>query len=119
SPPARSPAAGAAAGCEPDGSPFRFGYSAQGRPPTEPEMTPYGHAMLREFPLDPAITYLNHGTVGVTPRRVLDVQRAIRDEIERQPARFLLRELTAVRVGGEQPEPPRLRRAAAKVAEFV
>ena len=28
----------------------------------------FGHAMLAEFPLDPAVTYLNHGTVGVTPK---------------------------------------------------
>ena len=75
--------------------------------------------MLREFPLDPEILYLNHGTVGVTPHRMLAAQRAIRDEIERQPARFLLRELTAVRVGGERPEPPRLRVAAQAVGEFL
>ncbi len=82
-------------------------------------MTQYGHRMLREFPLDPAITYLNHGTVGVTPKRALAVQQAIRDEIERQPSRYLLRELTAVRVGGEREEPPRLRQAARAVAEFL
>lgn len=82
-------------------------------------MTQFGHGMLREFPLDPAITYLNHGTVGVTPCRVLAAQQALRDEIERQPSRFQLRELTAVRVGGERPEPPRLRVAAQAVGEFV
>ena len=75
-------------------------------------MTAYGRAMLREFPLDPAITYLNHGTVGVTPIRSLLAQQAIRDEIERQPSRFQLRELTAVRVGGERTEPPRMRQAS-------
>lgn len=75
--------------------------------------------MLREFPLDPAITYLNHGTVGVAPIRSLLAQQKIRDEIERQPSRFQLRELTAVRVGGERAEPPRMRQAARVVAEFV
>jgi isopenicillin-N epimerase len=75
--------------------------------------------MLREFPLDPSITYLNHGTVGVAPIRSLLAQQNIRDEIERQPARFQLRELTAVRVGGERTEPPRMRQAARLVAEFV
>ena len=59
----------------------------------------FGRAFLTEFPLDPSVTYLNHGTVGVTPRRVLAAQQAIRDEIERQPSRFLLRELTKVVVG--------------------
>ncbi|MGZ8256099.1 MAG: aminotransferase class V-fold PLP-dependent enzyme [Burkholderiaceae bacterium] len=82
-------------------------------------MHTFGHAMLAEWPLDQAITYLNHGTVGVTPRRVLAAQQAIRDEIERQPSRFLLRELTKVAVGRPRSEPPRLRQAAAIVAPFL
>ena len=82
---------------------------------------PFGRAFLDEFPLDPSITYLNHGTVGVTPRRVLAVQQAIRDEIERQPSRFLLRELTApaTSVGLPRAEKPRLRVAAHAVAAFL
>ena len=56
-------------------------------------MANFGHAMRGEWLLDPDVTYLNHGTVGVTPRRVLDHQREIIDEIERQPAKFMLREL--------------------------
>ena len=75
--------------------------------------------MRAEWPLDPAITYLNHGTVGVTPRRVLAAQQAIRDEIERQPSRFLLRELTKVAVGRPRSEKPRLRQAADIVAPFL
>lgn len=84
-------------------------------------MPTFGRALLAEFPLDPAIAYLNHGTVGVTPRRVLASQQAIRDEIERQPSRFLLRELTApsTSVGMPRTEPPRLRVAAANVAAFL
>ena len=82
-------------------------------------MTPFGRAMLAHWQLDPAITYLNHGTVGATPRRVLAAQQAIRDEIERNPARFLLRELTGVAVGAPRAERPRLRRAADAVAAFV
>ena len=78
----------------------------------------FGHAMKVHWPLDPAITYLNHGTVGVVPRRVLAAAQAIRDQIERNPARFLLRELADV---GEvaMRMPPRMRTAAAAVAEFV
>ena len=78
----------------------------------------FGHAMLAHFSLDPTITYLNHGTVGVVPRRVQAAQQAIRDEIERQPARYVVRELADV---GEfvQRMPPRMRTAAASVAEFV
>jgi len=74
--------------------------------------------MLRHWRLDPACTYLNHGTVGAPPRRVLEKQQAIRDEIERQPSRFLLRELSA-----HHPAPWRsqnlLREAAAPVAAFL
>ncbi len=82
-------------------------------------MQPFGHAMLEEWSLDPSLTYLNHGTVGVTPRRVLAAQRAIRDEIERHPARFLLRELNEVGAPPGVGETPRLRVAAGKVAAFL
>jgi isopenicillin-N epimerase len=79
----------------------------------------FGAAIRAEWPLDPAVTYLNHGTVGVTPRRVLAAQQQIRDEIERQPSRFLLRELTSISVGPPGPEPPRMRQAATAVAACV
>lgn len=86
----------------------------------------YGRALLPLWPLDPSITYLNHGTVGATPHAVLAAQQALRDEIERQPARFLLRELTAIGQqggrGGEGPpgEPRlRMRAAAAQVAPWL
>jgi isopenicillin-N epimerase len=78
----------------------------------------FGHAMHAHFSLDPAITYLNHGTVGVVPKRVQQAQQAIRDEIERQPARFVVRELADV---GEfvLRMPPRMRTAADAVAHFL
>lgn len=81
-------------------------------------MRAFGRALLGEWALDPAITYLNHGTVGATPRRVLAAQQAIRDEIERQPARFLLRELADVRQF-EMRGRPRMRVAADAVAAFL
>lgn len=74
--------------------------------------------MLEHWLLDPQITYLNHGTVGVTPRRVLQAQQAIRDEIERQPARYMLRELNGL-TGVSGLDKPRLRAAAEAVAGFV
>src|SRR4029453_5909107 len=81
-------------------------------------MPTFGRSMLDEWLLDPDCTYLNHGTVGATPRRVLQKQQAIRDEIERQPSRFMLRELN-----GHQPMPwrawSRLREASDQVAAFV
>lgn len=74
--------------------------------------------MLEHWMLDPDCTYLNHGTVGATPRRVLQKQQALRDEMERQPSRFMLREL-----GGFMPMPwrskSRLREASGQVASFV
>jgi isopenicillin-N epimerase len=81
-------------------------------------MPVFGRAMLEHWFLDPAYTYLNHGTVGAPPRRVLQRQQALRDEMERQPARFMLRELA-----GHQPAPwrtqSRILEAAQKVAGFL
>jgi isopenicillin-N epimerase len=81
-------------------------------------MLTFGRSMLEHWLLDPACTYLNHGTVGATPRRVLQKQQALRDEMERQPSRFMLRELN-----GHQPMPwravSRLREASDQVAAFV
>lgn len=79
----------------------------------------FGHALRSEWLLDPDITYLNHGTVGATPRRVLEEQHAIVMEAERQPSRFQLRELTGIIVGAWRPEKPRIRQAADAVAAFV
>src|SRR5258707_1083117 len=81
-------------------------------------MPTFGRSMLDHWLLDPACPYLNPGTVGAPPRRVLARQQAIRDEIERQPSRFMLRE-----VNGHQPMPwrttSRLREASDRVAPFV
>jgi isopenicillin-N epimerase len=79
----------------------------------------FGRELLQEWLLDPSITYLNHPTVGATPRRVLNAQHAIQCEAERQPSRFQLRELTGIAIGHWRPEKPRLRQAAEVVAAFV
>lgn len=74
--------------------------------------------MLEHWLLDADVTYLNHGTVGAPPKRVLRKQQALRDEMERQPSRFVLRELS-----GHQPMPwrheSRLREAIGHIAPFV
>jgi isopenicillin-N epimerase len=78
----------------------------------------FGRHRLEEWPLDPDVTYLNHGTVGVVPRRVLAYQQRLRDEMERQPSRFVLREAVGM-AGVPRTEPGRIRRAAEAVASFV
>jgi isopenicillin-N epimerase len=78
--------------------------------------------MLAHWWLDPDAVYLNHGTVGVTPRRVLQAQQALQRQIERHPARFMLRELARVDGGsnsGHTPPPTRMRQAAAEVGAFL
>src|SRR5690349_10685648 len=78
----------------------------------------FGRSMLRHWQFERDCTYLNHGTVGATPRRVLQQQQALRDEMERQPSRFMLRELN-----GEMPMPwrtvTRIREASDAIAPFV
>jgi isopenicillin-N epimerase len=79
----------------------------------------FGREWLTQWLLDPTVTHLNHGTVGAPPRRVLAAQQAIRDEIEFQPPRYLLRELSSTVVGMPRAEAPRLRSAADQVAVFL
>jgi isopenicillin-N epimerase len=78
----------------------------------------FGRALLPLWPLDPEAIYLNHGTVGVAPRRVLEAQQGWRDRMERHPARFMLRDLwnfTGTTAAGAT----LMRQAAAEVAAFV
>ena len=80
--------------------------------------------VLREhFPLEAGSIYLNHGTVGVTPWVVLRQRAALLEEIERHPARFMLRELmrpgTLVAASAVEQPPARLRAAADRVAAFL
>ena len=81
-------------------------------------MSVFGRSWLAEWGFDPSVTYLNHGTVGAPPRRVLAVQQQIRDEVERQPSKGLLRDLASL-VGVPYDGPGMIRRAAADVAAHV
>jgi isopenicillin-N epimerase len=84
-----------------------------------PAPAAFGRTLRGQWALDPRITYLNHGTVGAPPLQVLERQREIQDEIEQQPARFLLRELSEAAAGGPRAVPPRMRVAAGQVAAFL
>jgi isopenicillin-N epimerase len=57
----------------------------------EPVTVPDGARRL--WPLDPAVTFLNHGSYGACPRAVLDAQGRLRERLESEPVRFLSREL--------------------------
>ena len=58
--------------------------------------------------LDPAVTFLNHGSFGACARSLLEFQNDLRARLERQPVQFLVRELE-----------PLLDHARAALAEFV
>jgi isopenicillin-N epimerase len=49
--------------------------------------------LASQWALDPAITFLNHGSFGACPRSVLDAQAAWRDRMEARPIQFLARDL--------------------------
>jgi isopenicillin-N epimerase len=68
----------------------------------------YGAALKSAWPLDPAVTYLNHGGYGVAPHCVMAAQAAWRERIERNPTRFMRRELEAAQ-----------RQAAARLAQYL
>ena len=75
--------------------------------------------MLEHWLLDPGTLYLNHGTVGATPRCVLAAQQAWRDRIERNPARFMIRELSDTLLARPDRSEAHLRLAAREVGSFV
>src|SRR5437764_13661236 len=64
--------------------------------------------MKHHWLLAPNITFLNHGSFGATPIAVLAKQDEYRAQLEREPVRFMVRELE-----------PLLDAARQTVAEFV
>ena len=64
--------------------------------------------MKQHWLLDPNITFLNHGSYGATPIAVLAKQDEFRTQLEREPVRFMNRELE-----------PLLDAARAELAQFV
>lgn len=78
----------------------------------------FGKHMLEHWMLDPKSIYLNHGTVGAPPKRVLVKQQQIRDEIERHPAMFMFHKL-GHNGGLKENAQFYLRDAAAVMADFM
>jgi len=60
------------------------------------------------WPLDRSVAYLNHASFGACPTAILERQTALRLELEREPADFLVRQL-----------PERLATAREALARFV
>jgi isopenicillin-N epimerase len=54
------------------------------------------------WPLDPRVTFLNHGSFGACPRAVLEAQGRLRDRLEAEPVRFLSRELEGLLDGARE-----------------
>jgi len=49
--------------------------------------------LARHWALDPDVVFLNHGSFGACPRVVLEAQHKLRQTMEAEPVRFLVREL--------------------------
>jgi isopenicillin-N epimerase len=51
-----------------------------------------GSPLRRHWGLDPAVSFLNHGSFGACPTPVLEAQAGLRASLEAEPVRFMLRE---------------------------
>ncbi|MFQ5992042.1 MAG: aminotransferase class V-fold PLP-dependent enzyme [Nitrospiraceae bacterium] len=56
-------------------------------------MTTRSPDLASYWPLDPGVVFLNHGSFGACPRPVLEAQQHFRDQLERDPVHFMVREL--------------------------
>ena len=87
---------------------FRFGALAYPARMASENLPPPPAVDPQHWLLDRDIIFLNHGSFGACPRRVLEVQNEWRERMERQPLQFLARELE-----------PQLDAARAALAHFV
>jgi len=49
--------------------------------------------LRRHWLLEDGVVFLNHGSFGACPRPVLEAQSRLREQMEREPVRFFVREL--------------------------
>ncbi len=59
----------------------------------KPGGLPRRSVLAEHWSLDPEIVFLNHGSFGACPKRVLDFQAELRARMEAEPVRFFIREL--------------------------
>lgn len=76
------------------------------QPGASSQPLPTSHATL--WPLRDDVLHLNHGSFGACPTAILEFQRALQDELERDPVEFFVRQL-----------PGRLAAARAALGSFV
>src|SRR5260370_28282527 len=58
-------------------------------------MAPAGEDFIGLWSLDPAVTFLNHGSFGACPIKILEAQDRYRRQLEAEPVQFFLHELEA------------------------
>lgn len=49
--------------------------------------------LIKNWTLDQSVTFLNHGSFGATPAKILKLQQKLRTRLEAEPVHFMIREM--------------------------